>query len=191
MKSREEEFRSEMVVPSCDSFGDGSFAWNGIQEINENMPSTCLLNGVYTIQEFGFASENAARHREAAGRHRQTDQRPDPLKLIRKLTDDYLEKISIQDLNKKLRRLPKELREKFRRRRRVLKNRKYALKCRLKGAERENKIAKENEALELELLQAKEELKKVAEERDEYQLKYTQLKTTIFAMQRTGRISGD
>lgn len=169
-----------MVVPSVDSFGDVSFAWNEMEDVNENMPSTCLLNGVYTIEEFRSTPENMVSRRD-----------PDPLKLIRKLTDEYLEKISIQDLNKKLRRLPKELREKFRRRRRILKNRKYALKCRQKGAERESKIAKENEALELELLQAKEELRNVAEERDEYQLKYAQLKTTIFALQRTGRIAGD
>ena len=188
MKSREEEFLSEMVVPSADSFHEGSFAWNEAQEIYnyDNMPSTRLLNGIYTIEEFRFPPETMARPQDAAGRYPlmstdQTQSRPVSLKLIRKLTDDYLEKVSIQDLNKKLRRLPKELRQKFRKRRRILKNRKYSLKCRKKGAERENKIAEENEALELELLQAKEELRKVIEERDEYHLRYSQLKTAISA----------
>lgn len=194
MKSREEEFLSKMVVPSVDSFHEESFAWNEAQEIYDNISSTCLLNGIYTIEEFRLAPESMARPQEAAERYLLTStnqSRPVSLKLIRKLTDDYLEKASIQDLNKKLRRLPKELKQKFRKRRRILKNRKYSLKCRKKGAERENKIAEENEALELELLQAKEELRKVIEERDEYHLRYSQLKTAISAIQRNERAADD
>lgn len=173
-----------MVVPSVDAINDMSFAWDETEEIDENMPSTCLFNGTYTIEELGMAPENIESWRET-NRHRVS------LKLVRKLTDECIEKMSIQDLNKKLRRFPRELKEKFRKRRRILKNRKYALKCRQKGEERANKIALENKALELDLLQAKEELRKIAMERDEYQLKYTQLKATIYALQGTGQISGD
>lgn len=173
-----------MVVPSVDAINDMNFAWDETQEINENMPSACLFNGVYTTEEFGMAPENMEIWRE-------TNRRRVPLKLMRKLTDECLEKMSIQDLNKKLRRFPREVKEKFRKRRRILKNRKYSLKCRQKGAERENKIAQENRTLELDLLRAKEELRKIAMERDEYQLKYTQLKATIYAIQGTGQISGD
>lgn len=181
MKSREEEFISKMVLPSLDSFDDAGFA--GFDEAG-------LFNGVYTFEEFSLGAETMARLGEAANGYQQTNQnRPLLLKLIRKLNDECLEKMSIQDLNKKLRRLPKGLRQKFRKRRRILKNRKYALKCRLKGVQRENNIAWENEALALQILQAKEELRKVADERDEYQKKYARLKIVVSA--RTGQVTDD
>ena len=188
MKSRK-ELLSEMVVPFVDSFHEGSFAWNEAQEINEN---GCPLNSIYTIEKFGLVPEAMAiaRPQEAAGwflvtsKNQSQTCQVSSVKLMRKLNDDYLEKATIRDLNKKLRRLPKELRQKFRKRRRILKNRKYSLKCRKKGAERKHKIAEENKALELELLQAKEELRKVIEERNEYHQRYSQLKTFISAIQR-------
>ena len=194
MKTREEEVFSEMAVPSIDSFQEGSLAigWNDVQEINDN---GCHLNGIYTIEEFGLVPETMARQtrpQEAAGwflvtSTNQSQSHPVSLKLMRKLTDDYLEKATIRDLNKKLRRLPKESRQNFRKRRRILKNRKYSLKCRKKGVEREHKIAEENKALEFELLQAKEELRKVIEERDEYHQRYSQLKSSISAYKGTGK----
>ena len=193
MKSREEGGFSEMVVPSIDSFHEGSLSigWNEEQEINDN---GCHLNGIYTIGEFGLVLEAmaTARPQEAAGwfpvtSTNQFQSRPVSLKLMRKLTDDYLEKATIQDLNKKLRRLPKESRQNFRKRRRILKNRKYSLKCRKKGLEREHKIVEENKALELELLQAKAELRKVIEERNEYHQRYSQLKSSISAYKGTDK----
>ena len=188
-----EWFLSEMVVPFVDSIHEESFAWSETREINEN---GCPLNNIYTIEEFGLVPAEAmamARPQEAAGwflqltSTNQSQSRQVSLKLMRKLNDDYLEKATIQDLNKKLRRLPKELRQKFRKRRRILKNRKYSLKCRQKGVERKHKIAEENKALELELLQAKEELRKVIEERNEYHQRYSQLETFISAIQRNGQ----
>jgi len=192
MKAREEEFLSEMVVPSIDSFHEGSLGLNEVQGINDN---GCLLNSIYTIEEFGLVPEAmaTAKPQEATGwflltSTNQSQSRPVSLKLMRKLTDDYLEKATIRDLNKKLRRLPKELRQNFRKRRRILKNRKYSLKCRKKGVEREHKIADENKALELELLQAKKELRKIIEERDEYHKRYSELKTSISAIQKNGQV---
>lgn len=61
------------------------------------------------------------------------------------------------------------------------------MKCRQKGVERKHKIAEENKALELELLQAKEDLRKVIEETNEYHQRYSQLKTYVSAMQRNGQ----
>ena len=151
------------------------------------------LNNIYTIEEFGLVPEAMAmaRPQEAAGWFLLTStnqsQSRQVLKLMRKLNDDYLEKATIRDLNRKLRRLPKELKQKFRKRRRILKNRKYSLKCRQKGAERKHKIAEENKVLEMELLQAKEELRKVIEERNEYHQRYSQLQTFISAIQRNGQ----
>ena len=195
MKSRVEEYLTEMAVRSVDSFQEGIVAWNETREINEN---GCPLNGIYTIEEFGLVPEAMAmaRPQEAAGwflvtSTNQSQSRPVSLKLMRNLNDDYLEKATIRDLNKKLSRVPKELRQKFRKRRRILKNRKYSLKCRKKGAEREHKIAEENKALELELLQMKEELRKVIEERNEYHQRYSQLRTSISAIQWNGKALDD
>ena len=195
MKSRVEEYLTEMAVRSVDSFQEGIVAWNETREINEN---GCPLNGIYTIEEFGLVPEDMAmaRPQEAAGwflvtSTNQSQSRPVSLKLMRNLNDDYLEKATIRDLNKKLSRVPKELRQKFRKRRRILKNRKYSLKCRKKGAEREHKIAEENKALELELLQMKEELRKVTEERNEYHQRYSQLRTSISAIQGNGKALDD
>lgn len=189
MKSRDKEFISQMAVPSVDSFREGSFAcMNEAQEIDND---GCPLNDICTFEESGFVPETIAmaRSQEAAGWFLLTSTNPTQslplsLKLMRNLTDDYLEKATIQDLNRKLRRIPKELRQKFRKRRRILKNRQYSLKCRKNGAVRQNKIAKENEALELELLQAKEELRKVIEERNYYHKRCSELKTSISAVQR-------
>lgn len=180
-----------MFAPFVDSIHEGSSAWSEAREINEN---GCPLNNIYTIEEFGLVPEAMAmaRPHEAAGwflltSTNQSQSRQVSLKLLRKLNDDYLEKATIRDLNKKLRRLPKELRQKFRKRRRILKNRKYSLKCRKKGAERKHKIAEENKALELELLQAKKELRKVIEERNEYHQRCSQLKAFLSATQRNGQ----
>ncbi|KAJ7374834.1 hypothetical protein OS493_005186 [Desmophyllum pertusum] len=87
--------------------------------------------------------------------------------------------MSIQALNKQFRHLPECLIQRIRKRRRILKNRKYALKCRKKGSEKTDNITEENTALELEIFKAKEELRKVTSERDEYKLKYVRLSTTF------------
>ena len=190
MMSRDEEFISEMAAPSVGSFRESSFALNEAQEIDNN---GYPLNDIYTFEEFELVPETVAmvRPHEATGwflltSTNPTKSHPVSLKLMRKISDDYLEKATIQDLNRKLHRIPKELRQKFRKRRRILKNRQYSLKCRKKGAARQTKIAEENEALELELIQTTEELRKVIEERDEYHLRCSQLKTSISAAQRHG-----
>ena len=97
------------------------------------------------------------------------------------MSDEKLEKMSIETLNKKFRQLPDTLVRKLRKRRRVLKNRKYALKCRKKDSEKTDNVTEENVALELKILKAKEELRKVTSERDEYKLKYERLNETLVA----------
>lgn len=95
------------------------------------------------------------------------------------LSDEELEKMSIQDFNKYLRLLPADFMKKFRKKRRVLKNRKYSKTFRQRGSEKKNNIDAENRALEFAIFQAKEELRKVVKERDEFKQKYTALKRTV------------
>ena len=96
-----------------------------------------------------------------------------------KLSDETLEKMSIRDLNKHLRQLPKEQVKIYRKRRRVLKNRKYALKYRRNDSGKESNIAKQNVSLELEICLTNEELRKVICERDEYKKKCLRLNAML------------
>lgn len=95
------------------------------------------------------------------------------------LSDEELEKMSIQDFNKHLRGLPADFIRKLRKKRRVLKNRKYSKTFRQRGSEKKNNIDAENRALEFAIFQAKEQLRKVVKERDEFKQKYTALKRTV------------
>ncbi|KAL9974263.1 hypothetical protein ACROYT_G011280, partial [Oculina patagonica] len=104
-----------------------------------------------------------------------------PCETITQISDEKLEKMSIQAFNKQIRQLPEALMRKLRKRRRILKNRKYALKCRKKDSEKTGNITEENASLELEIFKAKEELRKVARERDEYKLKYKRLNAALIA----------
>ena len=102
---------------------------------------------------------------------------------VAKLSDERLEKMSIQDLNKLLRQLPVGLVQSYKKRRRILKNRKYALKCRRRVSDKGIIIAKQNMALHLEVSRAKEDLRNVTRERDEYKEKYARLNKMVVAMQ--------
>ena len=91
------------------------------------------------------------------------------------LSDGKLEKMTIKELNKYIQGIPKQQAQKIKKRRRILKNRKYALKCRLKTVQKRTKMAKENRSLEKRISAAKEELKTVTKQRDYYKSKYLQL----------------
>ena len=106
------------------------------------------------------------------------------------LSDERLAKMSIKGLNKYIRSLSQDQTAAIRKRRRILKNRKYALKCRRKSAEKRVGIEEENAVLEAELFQAKQELRRVAEERDRYKTKYQQLSDTFSAL-RSAALAGE
>ena len=101
------------------------------------------------------------------------------LSLIAKLSDEKLETMSIQALNRRLRKLPQGLVQKVRKRRRILKNRKYALKCRKKNSSKEKDIIQENKDLQLEISKVKEELKKVISEKKDFEQKCATLTSKL------------
>jgi len=94
---------------------------------------------------------------------------------VHTLSDGKLEKMTIKELNKYVQGIPKQQAQKIKKRRRILKNRKYALKCRLKTVQKRTKMAGENKSLGKRISAAKEELKTVTKQRDYYKSKYLQL----------------
>ena len=95
------------------------------------------------------------------------------------LGDGKLEKMTIKELNKYIQGIPKQQAQKIKKRRRILKNRKYSLKCRLKTVQKRTKMAEENKSLEKRISAAKEELKTVTKQRDYDKSKYLQLHASL------------
>jgi len=184
MESSDEDLVLDLVFSSSPfsmktSSEEESFTTGERQTITEGESRAEKL---FDGDSFGLAPENMTRLEGMEQNNKQEDGKHLSRKTMAKLSDDKLEKMSIRDLNKKLRQLPEGLVQKYRKRRRILKNRKYALKCRQRVSEKRNSIAEQNAAVELEIFRAKEELRKVTSERDEYKQKYVRLKTMFSAI---------
>ena len=176
-------FLSDLVVPHF-PFNEGeNLSLHEMETTIKNESNADNASSDGMDESFGLVPENTSwlDQEETAAKRRQRNRNHLSCKLNKKLSDEKLEKMSIQTLNKKFRQLPDVLVRKFRKRRRVLKNRKYALKCRRKDSEKTNSVTEENSALELAIFKAKEELRKVASERDEYKLKYESLNESLIA----------
>lgn len=90
-------------------------------------------------------------------------------------TDEDLMKLSIRDLNRRLKKLPKAEAQKIRRRRRSLKNRGYATSCRLRRTALKESLEIQNQRLKAQLREAKESLSNAVKDRDMYKKKFEQL----------------
>lgn len=86
--------------------------------------------------------------------------------------DQKLTALSVRDLNKVLRNLPKEIKNKLKQRRRLLKNRGYAQKCRNRRIYSQKMYCEENDQL-------KSLLESMTCERNLYKTKYENLKSVI------------
>ena len=95
------------------------------------------------------------------------------------LSDRKLENMTIKELNSFIRGIPKHQAQKIKKRRRILKNRKYAFKCRLKCVQKKAKMAEENKSLEGKISATKEELKVVLKQKEYYKSKYLQLQSSL------------
>ena len=96
------------------------------------------------------------------------------------LSDKKLEKMTIRELNEYTRKIPKHRAQELKKRRRILKNRRYAFKCRLKSNRKRKNMAYENVSLEKELSATKRELKTILSERDYYKSKCVELYSRAF-----------
>jgi len=88
------------------------------------------------------------------------------------IDDDQLVSLSVPDLNKALQNLSAERKQQLKQRRRLLKNRGYAQRCRTRRIYSEKYYSEQNEQL-------KQMLEAVTAERDLYKSKYENLKTVI------------
>lgn len=184
MESGEEDSSQESVTfkmkPSPEEgsflFSNGKETTNGDESGEED-----LFNN--TSDSLGLVSANTPELERVAKNRHQKDLNLLSSEAVAKLSDERLEKMSIQDLNKLLRQLPVGLVQSYKKRRRILKNRKYALKCRRRVSDKGIVIAQQNMALQLDISRAKEDLRNITRERDEYKEKYARLNKMVAAMQ--------
>lgn len=92
-----------------------------------------------------------------------------------KITEEDLINLPIQDLNKRLRRLPKPEARELRKRRRSLKNRGYATNCRQRRAALKESLQAQNQRLKDQLREIKQSLNETMEDRDSYKKKWESL----------------
>lgn len=171
MESSEDDVIS--LYPLDFSSDEERFAFIDVKETDEE---TLIAKGPFEDDLMHVVPVNTARQKETT---KSDGKKAVSGVFLATLSDEELEKMSIQDFNKHLRLLPADFIRKFRKKRRVLKNRKYSKTFRQRGSEKKNNIDAENRALEFAIFQAKEELRKVVKERDEFKQKHTALKRTV------------
>ena len=94
---------------------------------------------------------------------------------IEEISDEEIKNLRVQELNKLLRGVPRDEAVKIRRKRRNLKNRGYALRCRVRRQQFQEDLFNENQLLKRQLEDDREKLRKVLKERNIYKRKFLQL----------------
>jgi uncharacterized small protein (DUF1192 family) len=93
------------------------------------------------------------------------------------LNDDALMSLSVRELNKRLRGFPQEEVVRLKQKRRTLKNRGYAENCRSKRLQQRHELEVTNRNLQAELHHLKLQLRRVAQERDDYKQRLDLMRT--------------
>lgn len=96
---------------------------------------------------------------------------------IEEISDEEIKNLRVQELNKLLRGVPRDEAVKIRRKRRNLKNRGYALRCRMRRQQFQKDLFNENQVLKRQLEDDREKLRKVLKERNIYKGKLLQLQS--------------
>ena len=96
---------------------------------------------------------------------------------IEEISDEEIKNLRVQELNKLLRGVPRDEAVKIRRKRRNLKNRGYALRCRMRRQQFQQDLFNENQLLKRQLEDDREKLRKVLKERNIYKGKFLQLQS--------------
>lgn len=91
------------------------------------------------------------------------------------ISDDDLVNLPIQDLNKRLKTLPRAEAQMLRKRRRILKNRSYATSCRQRRVASDESLKEQNQRLKDQLREIKEILRKTVVDRNLYKSKCERL----------------
>lgn len=101
----------------------------------------------------------------------------------KELTDQEIANLRVQELNKMLRNVPWDEAAKIRKRRRNLKNRGYALTCRLRKQQEQEDLINENTSLKKQVEDGKWMLLKVWKEKEAYKKKYVELQQSFTLFQ--------
>ena len=99
----------------------------------------------------------------------------------KEISDEKIKNLRVKELNKLLRNIPSEEAAKIRKRRRNLKNRGYALSCRLRKQREYEDLINENILLKKQLEDGKWKLLKVLNEKEAYKKKYAKAKRVLAA----------
>lgn len=97
------------------------------------------------------------------------------------ISDEEIQNLRVKELNKLLRNIPLEEAAKIRKRRRNLKNRGYALNCRMKKQRVYEDLTNENTLLKKQLEDERCKLLKIFIEKEEYKKKYLQTERAFAA----------
>lgn len=100
---------------------------------------------------------------------------------VKEISDEEIKNLRLKDLNKRLRNIPWEEAAKIRKRRRNLKNRGYALNCRLRKQREHEDLMNENTLLKRQLEDGRGKLLKVWNEKESYKKKYVQTQRAFAA----------
>ena len=99
----------------------------------------------------------------------------------KEISDEKIKNLRVKELNKLLRNIPSEEAAKIRKRRRNLKNRGYALSCRLRKQREYEDLINENILLKKQLEDGKWKFLKVWNEKEAYKKKYAKAKRVLAA----------
>ena len=102
----------------------------------------------------------------------------------KEITDEEIANLRVSELNKFLRNVPWDEAVRIRKRRRNLKNRGYALTCRLRKQREQEDLINENTSLKKQLEEGKFKFLKIWKEKEAYKRKYLQLQKS-FAVHKT------
>lgn len=104
------------------------------------------------------------------------------------ISDEQIQNLRVQDLNKLLRDLPRDEAAKIKKRRRNLKNRNYALNCRIRKQKKYEDLLNENFSLKEQLESERSQLRNVWKEKEAFKKKYQHLQR-FFAVYMQSKIS--
>ena len=102
----------------------------------------------------------------------------------KEITDEEITNLRVSELNRFLRNVPWNEAARIRKRRRNLKNRGYALTCRLRKQREQEDLINENTSLKKQLEEGKFKFLKIWKEKEAYKRKYLQLQKS-FAVHKT------
>ena len=156
---------------------DSSMDWSGsiMDLISEADGIEDIIN--HTRLDFDFETASA----EGSEPHSPDNSHaPDQI-----FTETELMTLSIRELNKRLKTLPKEDRVRIRKRRRSLKNRSYATNCRKRRAVWKDHLEDENKRLKEQLSEVRQQLVNTTKERDFLRKKFEQINNVFSSLSAT------